>query len=61
MNRAKDLGVLKLPLTQRVGQDFPIIQYADDTLLIMEACPRQLVALKALLNTFAESTGLKVN
>jgi hypothetical protein len=27
----------------------------------MEACPRQLLALKALLNTFASSTGLKVN
>jgi hypothetical protein len=27
----------------------------------MEACPKQLLALKALLNTFASSTGLKVN
>jgi hypothetical protein len=27
----------------------------------MEACPQQLVALKAILNTFATSTGLKVN
>jgi hypothetical protein len=27
----------------------------------MEACPLQLFALKALLKTFAESTGLKVN
>lgn len=27
----------------------------------MEACPRQLFVLKALLNTFAASTGLKVN
>jgi hypothetical protein len=29
--------------------------------MIMEACPRQLFVLKALLNTFSESTGLKVN
>jgi hypothetical protein len=29
--------------------------------LIMEACPRQLLALKSLLHTFADSTGLKVN
>jgi hypothetical protein len=28
---------------------------------IMEACPQQLFVLKALLNTFANSTGLKVN
>jgi hypothetical protein len=27
----------------------------------MESCPRQLLALKAILNTFADSTGLKVN
>ena len=38
-----------------------IIKYADDTLLIMEACSRQLVTLRALLHTFGESTGLKVN
>jgi hypothetical protein len=41
--------------------DFPIIQYVDDTLLIMEAYPVQPFALKAILNTFADSTGLKVN
>jgi hypothetical protein len=45
----------------RCGPDFPIVQYVDDTLLIMEACPRQLLTLKALLNSFADSTGLKVN
>jgi hypothetical protein len=54
-------GVLSLPLPERCGPNFPIVQYADDTLLVLEACPRQLLALKALLNTFVESTGLKVN
>lgn len=38
-----------------------MIQYANDTLGIMEACGRQLWALKAILNSFGESTGLKVN
>lgn len=61
LNTAKALGVIKLPIPQGEGQDFSIVQYADDTLLIMKACPRQLLALKALLNTFATSTGLKVN
>lgn len=42
-------------------QDFPILQYADDTLIIMEGCPTQLSHLKALLGDFATSTGLKVN
>lgn len=37
------------------------MQYADDTLFVLQACSRQLFMLKALLNTFAESTGLRVN
>jgi hypothetical protein len=61
INKAKDNGILKVPLEVGYTSDFPIIQYADDTLLIMEACPLQLFALKAILNTFANSTGLKVN
>jgi hypothetical protein len=61
MNKAKDNGLLKLPLHVGYTTDFPIIQYADDTLLIMESCPQQLFALKAIPNTFAASTGLKVN
>jgi hypothetical protein len=61
VNSAMHNGVLSLPLPERCGPDFPIVQYADDTLLIMEAYPRQFLALKALLNTFAEPTGLRVN
>jgi hypothetical protein len=60
INDAMHRGLLSMPLP-RCGPDFPIVQYADDTLLIMEACPRQLLTLKALLNSFADSTGLKVN
>jgi hypothetical protein len=41
--------------------DFPIVQYADDTLLIMQACPMQFLALKNLLDQFAAATGLCVN
>jgi retron-type reverse transcriptase len=61
VNRAKDLGHLQLPIPERAGADFPIVQYADDTLLIMEACPHQLLVLKNSLSDFASSTGLKVN
>jgi hypothetical protein len=52
---------LNLPLPQRCGNEFPIVQYVNDTLLFVEACLRRLLALKALLNTFADSTGLRVN
>jgi hypothetical protein len=55
INSALHRGILALPLSDRCGTEFPIVQYAD-TLLFLEACPRQLMTLKALLNTFAEST-----
>jgi hypothetical protein len=55
------MNLLNLHLHERCGQDFPIVQYVDDTLLIMEACPRQLFFLKEIVHTFVESTGLRVN
>jgi hypothetical protein len=54
-------GLLRLPIQVSCSLNYPIIQYADDTLLIMEACPQQLLVIKAIMNTFAVSTGLKVN
>jgi hypothetical protein len=41
--------------------DFPIVQYADDTLLIMKADAQQLLFHKSLLKCFAGYTGLRVN
>lgn len=61
LNKAKNLNLLNLPIPIRSSTDFLIIQYADDTLVVMEACSRQLLTLKALLHSFGESTGLKVN
>jgi hypothetical protein len=61
VNKAKDLGLLKLPIPLQYSNYFPILQYADDILIVLEGCGRQLFALKALLNSFALSTGLKVN
>jgi hypothetical protein len=53
-------GVLHAPLNIP-NTDFPIVQYADDTLLVMQACPVQLAALKVILEDFAQATGLRVN
>jgi hypothetical protein len=61
VNKAKNEGILNLSINVGYSSDFPILQYADDTLLIMDAYPRQLFALKAILNIFASSTKLKVN
>lgn len=57
VNNAKAAGLLKLPIPERAGDNFPIIQYADDTLLLLEACPSQLQHLKV----FSDTTGLKVD
>jgi hypothetical protein len=61
INYAQQSGILSLHIHERCGLDFSIIQYADDTLLVLEACPKQLLVLKSLLHTFTESTCLKVN
>ena len=50
-----------MPVPLQYSSDFPILQYADDTLINLEGCGRQLFILKALLNSFALSTGLKAN
>jgi hypothetical protein len=61
INHAKNQGSLNLPIPLGAGTDFPVVQYADDTLLFIEACPNQLLVLKDLLASFASATGLKVN
>ena len=53
-------GVLNLPIPSH-DNDIPIIQYADDTIIILYAVEEQLVALKNMLHIFQQSSGLKVN
>jgi hypothetical protein len=60
VNQLFNSGVLHAPLNIP-NNDFPIVQYADDTLLILQACPNQLAALKITLEDFATATGLRVN
>ena len=54
-------GLLRLALPLQHNTDFPTLKYVDGTLIIMQHCSNQLVFLKSLLNTFADSTSLKVN
>ncbi|XP_073360148.1 uncharacterized protein [Aegilops tauschii subsp. strangulata] len=42
-------------------RDYPVIQYADDTLIILPTDKDQLIALKDMLKVFSVSTGLDVN
>lgn len=61
INKAWQDGVLNHPLSNDFEDFFPIVQYADDTLLILPADARQLFILKGLLRSFSDSTGLNVN
>jgi hypothetical protein len=61
INKAKSMNLLKLPIPLQCYIDFPVLQYADNTLIIMEGDPVQLFFLKTVLNNFSQSTGLKVN
>ena len=59
VNLALSEGTLSLPLP--IGGFYPIVQYADDTLIILPAEPDQLLVFKGLLENYAKFTGLKVN
>jgi hypothetical protein len=60
INHAASKNIIQAPIAQPMD-DFPIVQFADDTLLFMKADAQQLFFLKALLNCFAQSTSLRVN
>ena len=60
VNNAYQQGHLTLPIPTE-SNDFPLIQYADETIIVMRADINQVLHLKDLLDTFADSTGLKVN
>lgn len=61
VNKARQNGTLKHPLSDNFGGHCPILQYADDTLLILPGDARTLFNLKGLLRPFLDSTGLHVN
>ncbi len=61
VNKALSLGLLTKPINELDEKGFLVIQYANDTLILLKASQREVFCFKALLNSFAHSTGLKVN
>ena len=53
-------GQIALPIPY-YNSDFPVFQYADDIILIMQADINQVLHLKSILSLFSASTSLKVN
>jgi hypothetical protein len=60
INELMSQGLLHMPIATN-DVDFPIVQYADDTLLIMPADISQVRALKNALHRYSLSTGLRIN
>ena len=61
LNKGREMGILSLPIPIEYSSDFPILRYADDTLIFLEGDAKQLFFLKGLLNSYADSVGLKIN
>jgi hypothetical protein len=55
------MGLLQLPIPSYEQAGFTIIQYVDDTIILLKASQMQLLCLKSILETFAQSIGLRVN
>jgi hypothetical protein len=55
INKAFRQGLLKAPFSPDFGADIPIIQYADDTLIIMPADTEQIRIMKEILEQYALS------
>jgi hypothetical protein len=61
INKAHAQGLLTLPIPSYDNTCYPIMQYADDTIIVMRTAQKELLCLKALLGTIAQATGLRVN
>jgi hypothetical protein len=61
INKAHQQGLFQMPIPSRDEAGFLIIQHADNTIMIMKALQRELLCLKGLLETFGQSTGLRIN
>lgn len=61
INDAFRQGLIHLPSLRADQEDYPVIQYVDDTILIMPACPLQENTIKGILLDYVSSIGLKIN
>jgi hypothetical protein len=52
INRGHREGLFELPIPSYEMANYPIIQYGNDTILIMKASQRELFTLKGSLNLF---------
>jgi hypothetical protein len=61
INHEFQLGRLVPPFPQNADLPFPVVQYANDTIFVMQGDEQQLLILKDILQKIAISGSLKVN
>jgi hypothetical protein len=61
INHEFQQGILAPPFPQNADLPFPVVQYADDTIIVMQGDEQQLLILKDILHKIELSSGLKVN
>lgn len=61
INQAYRQGQIQLPFPRPNQDDYPVIQYADDTLILMLADPQQASNIKNILSDYTMSIGLRIN
>ena len=54
----KDCGSVRHPL---IDAPCPVLQYADDTLILIRATSEDVINLRGILDSFSDATGLKIN
>ena len=59
IRQASSLGLISHSMHRNLYP--PVLQYADDTLILCEASVDNAVALKKILDDFASATGLAIN
>ena len=60
INKAAEQNLLKAPIPQP-DEDFPIVQYADDTLFFLENDSRVALNLKWIRTCFEQIFGMRIN
>ena len=61
INDAFRQGQIQLPFQRPNQKDYPVIQYADDTIILLPASVEQATTIKGILSDYAASIGLNIN
>jgi hypothetical protein len=61
INKSHAQGLFQLQIPSNDQASSLAIQYANDTIIVMLPSQRQLLCLMAILESFSQSTGLRVN